>query len=313
LIIASRNNEDAARKKLEEFGLWDYFLAPQISWGPKSEAVKRIIQDLNIGADSVAFIDDSPFERAEVKGALPEVREYDAMRLLDLPTYDEFSVPVTDESQRRRLLYRAEYHRKAVLVASPVDHDTFLENCGIVLTLNALTSRNQERVHELVQRTNQLNFSGNRYTREDVARLLTNPSIIPLVMDCEDTFGSYGIVGFSILRMEPDRVIVADMMFSCRIQGKKVEHSFLAHVIRSAAASGLSSCVCLYNKTQRNTPAGAVFNALGFAPVVEGGQVSNERYVIATQAPLRERLPVKVQDNVSLSVKLNLRNHDSAQ
>jgi len=79
-------------------------------------------------------------------------------------------------------------------------------------------------VHELVQRTNQLNFSGNRYTRSDLEKLLSEPGMFPFTIVCTDRFGDYGLVGFCLLDTTSNTI--TDMMYSCRVQAKHVEHAF---------------------------------------------------------------------------------------
>ena len=106
LSIASKNNPDEAIKVLQKCGIDDYFLFPQISWDPKSQSIKQIVKKLNIGIDTVAFIDDSPFERAEVSQVCPEVMCIDAVEYNNLLTYPEFNVPVTSESTKRREFYK---------------------------------------------------------------------------------------------------------------------------------------------------------------------------------------------------------------
>jgi FkbH-like protein len=298
LSIASRNHPEAVRAVLERFGLWDLFLYPQVSWEPKSPGVARIVERLNIGADTVAFMDDSPFERAEVAAALPAVRTYDAAAFRDLPALEEFTVPVTEDSRRRRLLYRAEEQRQTELAESRLDYDAFLRSCAIRLTLVPLSDANRERVHELVQRTNQLNFSGNRYTRDDLAAIAADPRRVSVVMECADRFGAYGIVGFAILRGEPGFVEVEDMMFSCRVQGKKVEHSFLAHVAGVARAGGGRPLACRFNRTQRNAPAAAVFGDLAF------GMRPENRPTLDAATALPESRPVSVDDQIGLGKSL---------
>ncbi len=89
-----------------------------------------------------------------------------------------------------------------------------------------MTEENLERVHELTQRTNQMNFSGNRYDREVLREIVRKLSSRHHVLSCEDRFGSYGVIGFSLVdRREPR---MTDLMFSCRMQSKRVEHAFLA-------------------------------------------------------------------------------------
>ncbi len=121
-----------------------------------------------------------------------------------------------------------------------------------------MTEENLERVHELTQRTNQMNFSGNRYDREVLRKLLASPYLDTFVLSCEDRFGSYGVIGFSIVdRREPR---MTDLMFSCRIQSKRVEHAFLASVIRRYIAETGKDFYANYRKTPRNAPSGQVFS-----------------------------------------------------
>src|ERR1700728_963052 len=227
--IASKNNAEETLAVIKKFQLEEYFLCPQISWKPKSEGIQAIAQQLNIGLDSLLFIDDSEFELQEVAAVCPEVRTLNAQQYLTLPERDECKVPVTAESRERRKLYQVEASRQTVAESFSHDYMAFLRHCQIRLTVRPMTEENLERVHELTQRTNQMNFSGNRYDREVLRKLLSNPDMDTFVLSCEDRFGSYGVIGFSIVdRREPR---MTDLMFSCRVQSKRVEHAFLASVM----------------------------------------------------------------------------------
>jgi FkbH-like protein len=137
----------------------------------------------------------------------------------------------------------------------------FLKHSAIRLNIRPLTEQNLERVHELTQRTNQMNFSGNRYDRDTLHKLLRTLDFDTYVLECEDRFGSYGVVGFSIVdRREPR---MTDLMFSCRIQSKRVEHAFLSWVIRRYIAESAKGFYANYRETPRNAPSGRVFEDLG--------------------------------------------------
>lgn len=297
LSIVSKNNFDDARRILENLGVWDLFLFPQICWEPKSTGIQVIAHTLNIAMDTVAFIDDSAFERAEVSEALPDVRVYDETRFEELLHAPECDVPVTDESRRRRQMYREEQERHVEFEGAHLDYDIFLKSCNITLTLLPLCGTNVERVYELVQRTNQLNFSGNRYTREALSSLLYSREVIPVVMLCEDRFGSYGVIGFSILEKAGEDLVMNDLMLSCRIQGKKVEHAYLSFLFEETVKSGGERLVCKYNRTGRNLPAAHVFDDLGFeVAALEGGR---ELYMMKRGCcPLRMTPFVAVIDHV---------------
>jgi FkbH-like protein len=263
--IASKNNFGEATEVLKEFGIDEYFLSPQISWRPKSESIAAIAQELNIGVDSLLFVDDSQFELEQVKAVHPEVRVLNSLQYRTLCDMKECQVPVTEESRERRKLYRVEAMRREVAHSFSDDYMAFLRHCEISLSIGPMTSENLARVHELTQRTNQMNFSGNRYERHVLEEVLRTPYFDTYVLSCEDRFGSYGIVGFSIVDIREPRM--TDMMFSCRIQSKRVEHAFLSFIIKKTIAETNRDFFANYRKTPRNTPSGKVFEDLGMEEV----------------------------------------------
>ena len=163
--VASKNNHDAL-SGAQKFGLTEYFLCPQISWQPKSEGIAAIARQLNIGRESLLFIDDSPFELEEVRSVYPDVRGLDALKVRDLLEMAECQGAVTAESQGRRKMYQVEAKRQVNAQGFGTDYLAFLRDCRIRLVIQPMNEENLERVHELTQRTNQMNFSGNRYHRD---------------------------------------------------------------------------------------------------------------------------------------------------
>ena len=255
--IASKNNAEDAWDVIKKFNLDEYFLYPQISWGPKSQAIQAIAKQLNVGLESVVLIDDSRFEREEVVAACPEVRTLPAEAYTTLLLRREFDVAVTEESKDRRKLYQLEMDRQTLARSFNDDYMAFLRHCQIRLTIRQMTEDNLERVHELTQRTNQMNFSGNRYTRDVLRTILSNSQLDTFVLSCEDRFGSYGVVGFSIV--DRPKPLMTDLMFSCRIQSKRVEHAFLGFLIRKYVAETGKDLYASYHRTPRNAPSGQVF------------------------------------------------------
>jgi len=263
--IVSKNNSEDALRVLKRFDLDQYFLCPQISWEPKSQGIKAIAQQLNIGLESILFIDDSKFELAEVKAVYPEVQLLNAEQYGTLTERNELEVPITAESRMRRELYKVEASRQSLAQTFSNDYMAFLRHCQIQLSIRPMTEENLERVHELTQRTNQMNFSGNRYDREVLRGLLSAPHIDTFVLSCEDRFGSYGVIGFSVVnRLEPR---MTDLMFSCRIQSKRVEHAFLSWVIRKYISETGRDFYANYRKTPRNAPSGKVFDDLSMEEI----------------------------------------------
>jgi FkbH-like protein len=270
--VASKNNPDEALGALQHFGLKEMFLYPEISWRPKGEAIARIAANLNIGVDSLLFIDDQEFERKQVETTCGGVRTLDSKRYGALLEMEQLNLPITSESANRRELYKVEQERKEVEAKFKDDYKAFLKYCNIRATVTPLTESNLERVHELTQRTNQMNFSGNRYDRAVLRQILTALHLDTYVLSCEDRYGSYGIVGFGIVDTREPRL--TDLMFSCRIQSKRVEHALLRAIIsRYLKETGKDFCAN-YRKTERNHPSGCVFNDLGLVEVGEADGVA---------------------------------------
>jgi len=261
--IASKNDTELAFRALEQFGLRDLFVFPKISWGPKSEAIRDIIAEMDVGADTFAFIDDQPFERGEVAELLPEVTVFsdgDMTGLLDHPRFD---VPVTAESGQRRRMYQTEEKRTAAREGSPLDYGDFLRSCEISLTVTRLSPRNLTRMYELSQRTNQLNFSGLRYAQAELEALMAERPEDAFVLSCADRFGDYGAIGFCVLA--EGRPQVESFFMSCRVQRKRVENAFFQRLAAELKARGAGRLEVRYRPTAKNGASVRMLEDLGFA------------------------------------------------
>ena len=306
LSIASKNNYDDAKKALEKIGVWDLFLHPQINWEPKSTNIRTIVSEINIGMNTVGFIDDSIFEREEVSKSLPEIRVYSDTDFINLVNKSEFNPIVTAEAKNRRLYYQAETYRKHKVEKQETNYDDFLASCEMEMILSDVNGSNLDRVFELVQRTNQLNFSGIKYSRDDVSFLIQKEDTIPLVISCHDKYGDYGIVGFVLLSYKIPSLVIEDMMLSCRILGKKVEQAILFYIIQQAKTFSYENCYCIFNLTARNTPAKNVLADVG----VEF--ITNQKFVDLFNSKIKdnqlESLPLNIVDNTNTSTILTKNN-----
>lgn len=266
LSIASKNNYKEVKQILEKLGLWKFFLYPKINWNPKSSNIIQIQKSLNIGYDSIAFIDDSEFELKEVKNYLPKVNCFNASNYKQLIKLPEFSGSTTKTSKSRRILYSLEQNRNIFKENFEGDYNAFLESCSINITLRQLKTPDTQRVQELIQRTNQMNFSGNRYNRKDMVGILNDKSKLKILIEVKDKFGNYGIVGFAIItkNVEQKSLMVSDLVFSCRVQSKKIEHRFLTTLAELFVKRGYKKMVINYNETPRNTHLKTILEELNF-------------------------------------------------
>lgn len=266
LSIVSKNDETSAWRRLEELGIADYFLYPQINWLPKSENIKLIAKQLNIGLDTFAFIDDNPFELEEVArvlGGVACVNASDIDRLFLDPRYKGTS---SDEAKKRSQFYKEEFVRKKSAVKFGSDYLGFLAACEIKLYIDVYEDKDLDRVSELVQRTNQLNFSGRKYAREEILPILADDEVTKYVLRCTDNFGSYGVVGFAIVRFMEDEIRIEDFMLSCRVQGRFIEQAFFNYLVSSQSGQKPESLWVNFESTGRNVPAQQVLESLRFEP-----------------------------------------------
>ena len=262
--VASKNDDAYALEQLERFGLRELVVFPMISWGPKSEAVRQIREAFNVGEDTLAFIDDQAFERDEVRARNPLVRVYAPDDCTSLLTREEFDVPVTQEAKGRRAFYQSEEVRRQAVADFSGGYLEFLQKSNITIKIEVPTKDNYERIHEIVQRTNQMNFSGTKYSKQDLFGVLKDADHECFLIDAVDNYGKYGYIGFSVVSPRPvPRVL--DLMFSCRVQSKRVEHAFLLFLMERYAAKGASEFEVRYRETERNKPLAQVFSDLGFA------------------------------------------------
>ena len=267
--IASKNDPHEAQAALRRFGLDDYFLHPQVGWGPKSASVAAIAAALDLGLDSFVFIDDQPFERAEVCAAYPQVRTLDHLRVADLASHPWFDHPATPEAARRRSLYQAEAARGSAAAASGSDYLAFLRASRLALDVRPLDAADVTRVHELSQRTNQLNFTGAKFTRPEVEAMAAHdPRHARLTLRCADAWGDYGLIGFADLDLAAGEL--AGFFMSCRVQRKRVEHAAFAHLAGLLAARGHAAFAVRFRATERNGASVRLLEELGFARVGEG-------------------------------------------
>jgi FkbH-like protein len=268
--VVSKNNHDDALAAIASFGLSDYFLYPAINWGQKSANLQQVADRLNINIDTFALIDDSPFERQEVVTALPMVRIYSEQALESLLDRPEFDVPVTSASRQRRLSYLTEVHRETAREVFAGDYLDFLRSCAIKLRIfRPSTAAEILRCLELIERTNQLNLSGRRYDPEAFDRLLRAPGHLCLALECEDRFGSYGIVGFASVVEDGEQPKLVDFVMSCRVAQKRVEHCVIGWLARRASERGHGKLLADLQPTSRNKPLLKVFDDMHFATEAE--------------------------------------------
>lgn len=238
--IASRNDHDAAVAALDRFGLLDYFLYPQITWEAKSESIRAIGQTLNLGLDSLAFVDDDPVERAEVQFSLPAVRCLDAGDAAGLADRPELSPRlVTDEARLRRRMYQAARVREDDAARFGGPPEAFLATLGMRLQITAARPEDLARAEELTLRTNQLNTTGRTYSRAELDALRRSNDHDLLVARLADRYGPYGTIGLALVGRAPGTWVIKLLLVSCRVISRGIGAALLNHLRRAAHGAGV--------------------------------------------------------------------------
>ncbi|MFJ1766983.1 HAD-IIIC family phosphatase [Amycolatopsis sp. NPDC088138] len=269
--VASRNDHDAAMARLKAAGLDEYFLYPQITWNPKSGSVERIAKALNIGLDAVAFVDDQPFELAEVAHALPAVKTVDVAELASELASEEFRPKfVTDESRVRRDLYRAAAVREQVEQDHEGTSEEFLSTLDMKFTIARAQREDLQRAEELTVRTNQLNSTGRTYSYDELDELRQSPDHVLLVASLSDKYGGYGKIGLALAERGTEAWHLRMMLMSCRVMSRGVGTVLLNHIMGLAKADG-AKLRADFVETGRNRVMYVTYAFAGFTEISRDG------------------------------------------
>lgn len=262
--VASRNDHDAAMDAIERAGLADYFLCPQVGWNQKSDSVAAVASTLNIGLDSIAFIDDQEFERDEVRFRHPRVLCYDAVDIAGLADRPEFTPKfVTGESASRRQMYASGFIRDRAERDFAGTNEEFLATLGMVMTIAPATVGDLRRAEELTIRTNQLNSTGVTYSYAELESMLSSPRHLLLVAGLDDRYGSYGKIGLALVETADTHWTLKLLLMSCRVMSRGVGTVLLHHVMRLASAAG-ASLHAEFVPTDRNRVMHITYRFAGF-------------------------------------------------
>ena len=273
LAICSKNNLDDAMEALEKHpGMLvraKHFAASRIDWSDKSQNLREIAQELNVGIDALAFLDDNPFEREQVRVALPEITVIDLPRnpleyasaVRNCAVFERLTLSAED--QQRTEMYAAQKQRAGAEQSfqSKEDFFRFLEQEAELEPVSDLTLA---RVAQLTQKTNQFNLTTRRYTEAQIAEIAKQSGWYILSIRVRDRFGDHGLVGVAISHDEGDQCEVDTFLLSCRVIGRTVETALLAHLAESAAQRGRNRLVGRFLPTKKNAPARDFYPQHGF-------------------------------------------------
>jgi FkbH-like protein len=275
LAINSKNNEDDALRILDEHPEMvlrrRHFAAVRINWQDKAANLRAIARELNIGLESLVFIDDNPAECALVRQECPEC---DVVILPDKPYLMPAAVAairgienihITEEDRRKSDMYRAEAARRE----HEDDYsnlDEFLRSLEMEVSIDPATSFSVPRIAQLTQKTNQMNMTTRRYTEAQISAFAKDPARAVLSVSARDRFGDHGIIGVMILEFRPAGCVIDTFLLSCRVIGRGIEQAMIAFAAEIGRARGASRVIGEFLQTAKNAPATGVYERCGFTP-----------------------------------------------
>jgi len=261
IVLCSKNNEADVWEvfdnnpgmllKKEHLAGW------RINWRTKSENVRQLAEELNLGLDSFIFMDDSPAECSAMMKNNPQVL---TLQLPEEPCRIEQYLKhvwafdrekVTEEDRMRTKLYQVEKQRKEI-EKSGLTLEKFLEELKLRLYINDMKSEQLERVSQLTQRTNQFNLSTVRRTEEEVEAYLGKSNTKCWTIEAEDKFGEYGLTGVVIAEKRDECLFMDTFLLSCRVLGRGIEAAVMAELGKYCRMEGIKKIEADYYPTGRN-------------------------------------------------------------
>ena len=263
--VASRNAPEVAGRALGAVPWPVGFVAPQYGFGRKSESVRRVADTLHIGLDAVAFVDDDPYERAEVAHALPAVLVLSPEEVADALGWPEFSpAVVTEEARARARSYGEAQRRRDAARSSGRSTVDFLRWAGTRVTISPATPADVPRLHELSVRTSRFNSARRAVGQATLLAWVGDDRVDVTGVRLADRFGDDGLVGAAVSERDSDMWTVHILLMSCRAMGRGVIEAVLACLARSATAAGARALRVPCRLDERNVPLRLALVAAGF-------------------------------------------------
>lgn len=279
LAVCSKNNEDIAKEpfikhpemilRLDDISI---FVA---NWNDKATNIRYIQKTINIGMDSMVFLDDNPFERNLVREMIPDitipelpedpslyVKFLQSLNLFDTASYSE-------EDIKRTSQYQAEVNR-IQLEEQFKSYDDYLISLEMVAEAKPFDNFHFPRIAQLTQRSNQFNLRTVRYSEEQIKDISEDENKLTLYFTLRDKFGDHGLISVVILDKQSNKALfISEWLMSCRVLKRGMEEFIINKVIETAKENGFEKVMGEYIKTPKNAMVADIYSRMGFVAVDE--------------------------------------------
>lgn len=273
LAICSKNNYEDAINVIENHPYMvlrrEHFASIQINWDEKYRNIKKISEELNIGLDSIVFLDDSLYERDQVRNALPMVSVPDLPK--DTARYNEMlrelkffiNMNITEEDKARNEMYASNIKRNNESGKFENVED-YLKSLEMELIIEEANTFNLPRIHQLINKTNQFNMTTKRYGMEEIVSMMNRNDFDIYCFNLKDKFGDNGIIGVVILKYETETCFLDTFLLSCRVLGRKVETVILKFIVEKCLVRNVNKIEAFFYQTQKNKNLRYTYKEHGF-------------------------------------------------
>ena len=280
LALASKNDEVTAIKAInnhpEMILSMEDFVTHRINWEDKAKNIIDIVNELNLGLQSVVFLDDSPFERARVQEALPEVlvpelpkdpTDYNTF-LSKLRCFDK--THVTDEDKSRSNLYKSE-SKRIKLKQQLKSLSDWIKTLNLTIVIEDIKNENTPRAVQLFNKTNQMNLSTRRLSEQEFNHWVKVDSNNLWTIRAADKFGDYGIIGILSISTKNNIATLVDFILSCRVVGRYIEETMIEFLKEFCQENNVNKIKGKYKKTDKNS---LCYNFLNKLQLIDNNQYS---------------------------------------
>jgi FkbH-like protein len=306
LAVCSKNEDAAARLPFREHAEMllreDHIAVFQANWTDKASNLRLIAETLNLGVDSLVFLDDNPVEREQVRRELPlvgvpEVGDDPALypRILAAAGYFE-AIAFSDEDRVRADLYQSTAAR-AELMWSTSDMESYLASLEMTCTFGPVETANRSRTSQLINKSNQYNLTTRRYTEVEVAEAETDSARFLAQVRLADRFGDHGLISVLFADKRADEWVIDTWLMSCRVLGRRVQEAALSLLVEAAAAEGAKRLIGCYIPSAKNAMVADHYAKLGFSPLGEQTDGST-RWVLDLSSYRAPELPMTIVNRI---------------
>jgi FkbH-like protein len=292
--LCSKNNPEDVEEVMQHEDMVltnEHVVIKKVNWQDKATNLREIARELNIGLDSLIFVDDSDFEITLIREQVREVLTFQVpTHITDYPdqlqrlAYQYFNLKQSKEDSGKTEMYKQQFQREESKSTFASIED-YLASLEIVLTISRDNMAQVPRIAQMTQKTNQFNLTTIRYTDSQIQQFMETEHAAIFTIFVQDKFGDSGLTGVCIIRKDQAdnaKASIDSLLMSCRIIGRNIEFVFMDHIIKALAQTGIKQITATYIPTKKNAQVEQFYDTVGFVPEARPG--SDKHYILDISA-----------------------------